>query len=67
MKALPNLTSQDMLGRAVTGFIAQGRPYKGKDGKTRRYFDCKFIKKWVGGKDKVISGGNSGVDDDIPF
>ena len=56
-----------MLGRAVTGFIAQGRPYKGKDGKTRRYFDCKFIKKWVGGKDKVISGGNSGVDDDIPF
>ena len=67
VKALPNLTTADMLGKPVTAFVAQGRPFKGRDGKTRRYFDCKFIKKWENGKDKVVSGGNSGVDDDIPF
>ena len=62
VKALPNLTSQDMLGRPVTAFVAYGRPFKNKEGVTKRYFDCKFIKKWEGGK-KITVGGS----DDIPF
>ena len=65
VKILPNLTSQDMLGKPVTAFVAQGRPFTGKDGKTKRYFDCKFIKKWEDGKDKVI--GKEDSLDDIPF
>ena len=65
VKALPNLTSQDMLGKPVTAFVAKGRPFKNKDGETRTYFDCKFIKKWEDGKDKVISKEDSL--NDIPF
>ena len=65
VKALPNLTSQDMLGKPVTAFVAKGRPFKNKDGETRTYFDCKFIKKWEDGKDKVISKDDSL--NDIPF
>ena len=65
VKALPNLTSQDMLGKPVTAFVAKGRPFKGKDGKTKTYYDCKFIKKWKDGKEIVI--GKEGLLNDIPF
>ena len=65
MKALPNLTSQDMLGKPVTAFVAKGRPFKNKDGETRTYFDCKFIKKWEGGEERMVDKEDSL--NDIPF
>ena len=60
MKALPNLTSQDMLGKPVTAFVAKGRPFTNKEGKTRTFYDCKWIKQWEGGKTKEVG-------DEIPF
>ena len=53
-----------MLGQPRTAFVALGKPWTDKSGKTKQYFDCKFCKKWEGGKKKVISGGKK---DDIPF
>tara|TARA_R110002020_G_scaffold456726_1_gene673348 strand:+ start:2411 stop:3067 length:657 start_codon:yes stop_codon:yes gene_type:complete len=67
VKALPNLTTSDMLGKPVTAFVAKGRPFKNKDGVTKTYFDCKFIKTWKEGKEKVISAGGGASNDEIPF
>ncbi len=64
VQILPSLVSEDMLGQPITAFVALGKPWTDKSGKTKQYFDCKFCKKWEGGKKKVISGGKK---DDIPF
>ena len=64
VKALPNLTTSDMLGKPVIAFVAKGRPFKNKEGVTKTYFDCKFIKKWEDGEDKDMT---NGADDEIPF
>ena len=64
VKALPNLTTSDMLGKPVTAVVAKGRPFKNKAGETKSYFDCKFVKVWEDGVEKVITNGDS---DAIPF
>ena len=64
IKALPNLTTSDMLGKPVTAFVAKGRPFKNKDGETKTYFDCKFVKPWKDAVEKVMTNGDS---DAIPF
>ena len=64
VKALPNLTTSDMLGKPVTAFVAKGRPFKNKDGETKTYFDCKFVKPWKDAVEKVMTNGDS---DAIPF
>ena len=64
VQILPSLSAEDMLGQPITAFVALGKPWKDKEGKTRQYFDCKFCKKWTDGKKKTITGGKT---DDIPF
>ena len=63
VQLLPNLTSDLMLGQPVVAFVDKGRPFTNKEGKEVFYWDCKFCKKWEGGKKKEIStkGG------DLPF
>ena len=65
VKALPNLTEEDFLGKPVTAFVDLGRPFKNKDGVEKQYWDCKFCKKWEGGTKLDIAGGNK--NDQIPF
>ena len=64
VQILPSLVSEDMLGQPITAFVALGKPWTDKSGQRKQYFDCKFCKKWDGGKKKVIAGGKK---DDIPF
>ena len=55
VQLLPNLTSDVMLGQPVIAFVDKGRPFVDKNGKQRVFWDCKFCKKWEGGKKKKIS------------
>ena len=64
VQILPSLLSEDMLGKPVTAFVALGKPFKNRNGETKQYFDCKFCKKWDGGKEKKITGEKK---NDIPF
>tara|TARA_R100000808_G_scaffold12924_1_gene31843 strand:- start:277 stop:903 length:627 start_codon:yes stop_codon:yes gene_type:complete len=64
VQILPSLSSEDMLGQPVTSFVALGNPFTNKKGERKQYFDCKFCKKWEGGKKINIGGGKK---DDIPF
>ena len=64
VQILPNLSDDDFLGRPVTAFVDLGRPWTDKEGKRRQYWDCKFCKKWEGGKKKTIK---EGAKDEIPF
>jgi len=64
VQILPSLSEDDFLGQPVTAFVDLGKPWTDKEGKRRQYYDCKFCKKWEGGKKKKIGGGNS---NDIPF
>ena len=64
VQLLPTLSTEEFLGQPVIAFVDKGRPFKNKEGETKQYFDCKFCKKWDGGKKKVIAGGKK---DDIPF
>jgi len=64
VQLLPHLSSNDLLGRPVTAFMALGKPWTDKTGKRRQYFECKFCKKWEEGEVKPITGGKG---NDIPF
>ena len=64
VKLLPSLSAEDFLGHPVIAFVDKGRAYTDKNGKQRQYYDCKFCKKWDGGKKKDIS---SGGNNEIPF
>ena len=64
VQILPSLSENDFLGQPVTAVVDLGKPWTDKEGKRRQYYDCKFCKKWEGGKKKPIGGGNS---NDIPF
>ena len=44
VQILPSLVSEDMLGQPITAFVALGKPWTDKSGKTKQYFDCKFCK-----------------------
>jgi len=63
VQILPSLSADDFLGQPVTAVVDLGKPWTDKEGKRRQYWDCKFCKKWEGGKKKKISGENN----DIPF
>ena len=63
VQLLPNLSTEDMLGKPGKAFVDKGRPWTDKDGNERRFFDVKWISKWDGGKEKTISGAS----DEIPF
>ena len=64
VQLLPNLTTEDFLGQPIIAFVDKGRPFKDKNGETKQYFDCKFCKKWEGGKKiNITSGGKN----EIPF
>ena len=64
VQLLPHLSSNDLLGKPVTAFMALGKPWTDKTGKRRQYFECKFCKKWEEGEVKPITGGKG---NDIPF
>ena len=64
VQILPSLSDDDFLGQPVTAVVDLGKPWTDKEGKRRQYWDCKFCKKWEGGKKKAISGGKS---NEIPF
>tara|TARA_R100001082_G_scaffold63216_2_gene35437 strand:+ start:520 stop:1170 length:651 start_codon:yes stop_codon:yes gene_type:complete len=64
LKMLPNLTTEDMMNKPVCAFVAKGRTYKNKEGKTRWFYDAKFCKKWEDGK--MLEGGGAS-EDEIPF
>ena len=64
VQLLPNLTTDDMLGQPIIAFVDKGKPFTDKNGNTKQYFDCKFCKKWDGGKRKDISTGGK---NEIPF
>ena len=63
VQILPSLSDDDFLGQPITAVVDLGKPWTDREGKRRQYWDCKFCKKWEGGKKKKISGGN----DEIPF
>ena len=63
VQLLPNLTSDLMLGRPVIAFVDKGRPFINKKGEETFFWDCKFCKKWAGGKAKDIKS----KDGDLPF
>ena len=63
VQLLPNLTPDVMLGQAVVAFVDKGRPFTNKEGKEVFFWDCKFCKKWAGGKKKDIKTGSG----DLPF
>ena len=64
VQLLPNLTTEDFLGQPIIAFVDKGRPFTNKNGEKRQYFDCKFCKKWEGGKKRTISSGGK---NEIPF
>ena len=64
VQLLPNLTTEDILGQPVIAFVDKGKPFTDKEGNTKQFFDCKFCKKWDGGKRKDIASGGS---NEIPF
>ena len=64
VQLLPNLTTDDILGQPIIAFVDKGKPFTDKEGKTRQFFECKFCKKWDGGKRKDISTGGK---NEIPF
>ena len=64
VQLLPNLTTDDILGQPVIAFVDKGKPFTDKEGNKRQFFDCKFCKKWDGGKRKDIASGGS---NEIPF
>ena len=61
---LPNFTSEDIIGKPVTAFIALGKAWKNNKGETKQYYESKFCKKWEGGKSKTIT---TGAKNEIPF
>ena len=63
VQLLPNLTSDDMLGKPGIAFVDKGRPWINKEGEKKQYWDAKWINKWPEGKEKTISGAS----DEIPF
>ena len=58
--SLPSITEDDILGKPVVAVVKKGRPFTNKEGKTRTYYDCKWIKRWENGKAKEVG-------DEIPF
>ena len=64
VQLLPNLTPDAMLGQHVVAFVDKGRPFVDKKGNHRVFWDCKFCKKWEGGKKKEISTKGGG---ELPF
>ena len=64
VQILPSLSAEDMIGQPVRAFVALGKPWKNKQGETKQYYECKFCKKWDGGKKKTIK---TGAKDEIPF
>ena len=63
VQLLPNLTSDVMLGQPIVAFVDKGRPFTNKEGREVFFWDCKFCKKWSGGKKKDIKTGSG----DLPF
>ena len=61
---LPNFTSEDIIGKPVTAFIALGKAWKNNKGETKQYYESKFCKKWEGGKSKIIT---TGAKNEVPF
>lgn len=58
--SLPSITDDDILGKPVVAVVKKGRPYTNKEGKTRTFYDCKWIQKWENGKAREVG-------DAIPF
>ena len=65
IQILPSLGEDDILGKPVIGFVDLGKPWVNREGKKVQYWDCKFCKKWEGGKKLNIAGGKK--NDEIPF
>lgn len=66
VKELPNLTEDAILGKPILATIKKGKPWTGKDGKTRNPLEVKWFTEWKEGK--PISVDLIGKDDeDIPF
>ena len=63
VQLLPNLTPDAMLGRPIIAFVDKGRPFINKKGEETFFWDCKFCKKWEGGKTKDIKTKGS----ELPF
>ena len=58
--SLPSINEAELIGKPVVAVVKKGRPFKNKEGKTRTFYDCKWIKQWKEGKVKK-------VEDEIPF
>ena len=64
VKQLPNLTESDILGVAVLAVIKNGKPWEGKDGKSRTSLEVKWLEPWQDGKPVSV---DDVAKDDIPF
>ena len=62
VQTLPNLTSKDLIGKPIVAVVGQGRAWKDKEGNDRTFWDCRFVKRWEGGKEK-----SDASSEDIPF
>ena len=58
VSVLPNLTTDDINGKAVLAVLGDGKPYKNKEGKEVKPIVVKFVKQWGEGVNK---------DEEIPF
>ena len=43
---LPNLTSDDIIGKPVISVVKKGRKWKNNDGFWKQFYDSKFVRKW---------------------
>jgi len=63
VQVLPSLIPENMLGQPVIAFVDKGRPFINNKGDETFFWDCKFCKKWAGGKKQKISAKGG----DLPF
>mgnify|MGYP003152279065 CR=1 FL=1 len=63
VQTLPNINNQDLIGKPIIAVVSQGRNWKDKEGNLRTFWDCKFVKRWEGGKEKA----NEKASENIPF
>ena len=65
VQILPNLDTEDVLGKPVISVVGLSRDtYTDKGGNTRNYFEVKFVKQWEGG---TIRETTQVSPDDLPF
>ena len=60
IQSLPNLTTEDMIGKPVISVVKKGRTWKDNNGYLKQFYDSKYVRRW----ERTT---NSEIDNDIPL